>query len=391
MTLEFSPRVQLIAGKGAAAWELHSRALRDSASDPEVIVLSVGDPDLTTPKAVVDCAIAALEADDTHYTPILGKQSLRIAVANEIQRLGGPRITADQVIILAGAQNALFTASLCLLSPGDEVICLDPMYVTYEAFLGVSGATLVRVESSPDAGFRPDPAAIRAAVTSNTRAIAFSNPANPSGVVFSEQELAEIADIATANDLWVISDEVYAALTFEQPHIPMASFAGMPERTVTVGSLSKSHAMTGWRIGWLAANRELVEHAENMALCMLYGLPGFIQEAATEALTNSIHEAHTMRDTYRQRRDLMISALTGTPNLKLLPAQAGMFLMVDVRRTGLTAAQFATRLYEQEKVSVLDGAAFANNAAGFIRISFTNGDAVLKEACRRISRFVRTL
>ncbi|MFK8019740.1 MAG: pyridoxal phosphate-dependent aminotransferase [Pseudomonadales bacterium] len=391
MTLHYSPRVERVAGDGADAWELHGLALQESQTDPDVIVLSVGDPDFDTPKTIVDRAIGALESGDTHYTSMSGRDNLRDAVAKETMRLGGPAVSADNVTILAGAQNALFTASLCILSPGDEVICLDPMYVTYEAYLGVSGATLVRVKSSADSGFRPDVDAIRNAVNSNTKAIAFSNPANPSGIVFSQHELTAIANIAIEHELWVIADEVYATLTFERPHIPMASLPGMSERTITVSSLSKSHAMTGWRIGWLVANAALIKHVENMSLCMLYGLPGFIQEAAVEALTGSVHESERMRDVYRQRRDLVTKLLSNNPALSLIPAEAGMFIMLDVRGTGLSGAQFAQQLYNSEKVSVLDGAAFADSAIDFVRLSFTNSESVLSEACQRISRFVNTL
>jgi len=391
MTLHYSPRVERVAGDGADAWELHGRALQESQRDPDVIVLSVGDPDLDTPKAIVDRAISALESGDTHYTSMSGRDNLRDAVAQETMRLGGPPVTADNVTILVGAQNALFTASLCILSPGDEVICLDPMYVTYEAYLGVSGATLVRVKSSAASGFRPNCEAIRNGVSSNTKAIAFSNPANPSGIVFGRDELEAIADIAKEHDLWVIADEVYATLTFERPHIPMASLPGMPERTITVSSLSKSHAMTGWRIGWLVANAALIKHVENMSLCMLYGLPGFIQEAAVEALTGSLHESERMRDIYRQRRDLVTKHLSNIPTISMIPAEAGMFIMLNVSGTGLSGSEFAEQLYNEEKVSVLDGAAFADNAIDFVRLSFTNSESILSEACQRISRFVNTL
>ena len=391
MTLHYSPRVERVAGDGADAWELHGRALQESQSDPDVIVLSVGDPDLDTPKAIVDRAISALKSGDTHYTSMSGRDNLRDAVAQETMRLGGPPVTADNVTILVGAQNALFTASLCILSPGDEVICLDPMYVTYEAYLGVSGATLVRVKSSAASGFRPNCEAIRNAVSSNTKAIAFSNPANPSGIVFGRDELEAIANIAKEHDLWVIADEVYATLTFERQHIPMASLPGMSERTITVSSLSKSHAMTGWRIGWLVANAALIKHVENMSLCMLYGLPGFIQEAAVEALTGSLHESERMRDIYRQRRDLVTKHLSNIPTISMIPAEAGMFIMLNVSGTGLSGGEFAEQLYNEEKVSVLDAAAFADNAIDFVRLSFTNSESVLSEACQRISRFVNTL
>ena len=149
--------------------------------------------------------------------------------------------------------------------------------------------------------------------------------------------------------------------------------------------------MTGWRIGWLVANAALIKHVENMSLCMLYGLPGFIQEAAVEALTGSLHESERMRDIYRQRRDLVTKHLSNIPTISMIPAEAGMFIMLNVSGTGLSGGEFAEQLYNEEKVSVLDAAAFADNAIDFVRLSFTNSESVLSEACQRISRFVNTL
>lgn len=389
--MKYSPRVHWLTGNGADAWDLHFRAIDDAQTDDAVIVMSIGDPDFATSPEIVDTAIKALQAGDTHYTETTGRLPLRKAIAADLSNYGVRQINEDNIITLPGAQNALFTASLCLLSPGDEVVVLDPMYVTYEAYLGVSGAKLVRVPMTPTSGFRPDLEAIEASITLRTRALAFSNPANPSGVVFTRAELDEIAGIAKRHDLWVISDEVYSTLTFEQDHIMIAALPGMAERTVTAGSLSKSHAMTGWRIGWLCGPKEMIDHAENLALCMLYGLPGFIQEAAIQALTGSRYRADEMREIYRRRRDVVVSALSSIQLLEVLVPQSGMFVLVDIRKTGLSGGDFAWQLYEAEKVSVLDGAAFGWSAQGFIRLSFTEDEDTLRDACARIARFVSRL
>jgi len=389
--MHYAPRVDRVSGEGAAAWHIHGEAQAALRQGKDVIVMSVGDPDFATPAPIVARAVQALEAGDTHYTGIEGRSALRQAIAAEAMRCGAPAVSEHNVIVLAGAQNALFTASLCLFSPGDEVVVLDPMYVTYEATIGVSGAQLVRVPSMGDRGFRPDVDAFEAAITPRTRAILFSTPANPSGVVMSREELASIAEIAKRHDLWVISDEVYAALTFEAEHCIMAGLPGMAERTVTVGSLSKSQAMAGWRVGWMLAPEPLIGHARNLALCMLYGLPGFIQEAATTALTDARGQIEQMRDTYRRRRDLALDGLRPADNLTAVSPQAGMFLLIDVRQTGMSALDFAWALYRAEGVSLLDGAAFGPSTAGFVRLSFAIGDEELQEGCRRICRFAARL
>ncbi|MEN0086980.1 MAG: aminotransferase class I/II-fold pyridoxal phosphate-dependent enzyme, partial [Pseudomonadota bacterium] len=287
--------------------------------------------------------------------------------------------------------NALFTAAQLLLTQGDEVISLDPMYVTYEALLRATGAELVRVPNSEDDGFRPNIAGIEAAITPATRVIAFSNPNNPTGVVMNRAELEAIAEIARRHDLWVLADEVYGALTFETDHISIASLPNMAERTATVGSLSKSHAMTGWRTGWLAGPKDLAVHANNMALCMLYGLPGFIQEAALTALEEADGAADEMRDLYRQRRDLVVKLLENTPQIEILAPESGMFVLLDVRQTGMDAGAFTAALYEAKKLSLLNGGAFGPNASGFARLSFTGNEVDIAEGCARIRSFAEEL
>ncbi len=386
----FSPFVERIAGRGAEAWALHVEAMAAKRRGEDVIVMSVGDPDFATPPGIVEAAIAALRAGDTHYTPIVGRPSLRAAVAERYSARTGLEADPDQVVILAGAQNGLFACALCLTGPGDEVVVPVPMYVTYEATIGAAGARLVPVACDPDGGFRPDAARLEAALTPRTRALFFANPNNPTGVVMRREELEAIADLARRYDLWVVSDEVYADLVFDGEHLSIAALPEMAERTVIVSSLSKSHAMPGWRTGWAIAPRELVPHLTNLALCMLYGLPGFAQAGALEALTRSDGESARMRGQFRRRRDSVINALAGVKGIRCLKPQAGMFLLMDVRGTGIGGAEFAEKLYRASGVSLLDAAPFGG-ADGFVRLSFSSDEAQLAEGCRRIADFVADL
>jgi octopine/nopaline transport system ATP-binding protein len=390
--MRFSPLVERIDGPGAAAWKIHYAATAAQRRGEDVILLTVGDPDFATPEPVTEAAVAALRAGDTHYTDVPGRPALRQALARLLgPSLGQPDLPPDNVILMAGAQNALFAASLCLLDAGDEVIVLEPAYVTYEATLQVAGAKIVPVPMPAATGFRPDPDAIRAAVTPRTRAIAFATPNNPTGAVMSRAELEAIAAVAIEHDLTVIVDEVYAALTFDVPHVSMASLPGMAARTVTIGSLSKTHAMTGWRVGWVAGPAELIHHIERLSLCMLYGLPGFVQEAARVAIDSYAAVTADMRERYRARRDLVVAALSAVPKIAVLKPDAGMFVLMDVRGTGLAPYDFAWRLLRETGVSTLDATAFGAPAYGFLRIAFTSGEATLAEACRRIEGFVRGL
>lgn len=389
--MRFSPFVERISGQGVAAWDIHYAAFDAQREGQDVIILSIGDPDFATPEFITEAAVRALRSGDTHYADVPGRPELRQAIAARYSSQLGRPVAGHNVIIVAGAQNALFMASLCLLQAGDEVVVLDPMYVTYEATLRASGATLVRATCDADSGFRLNAANLANAITDRTRAIFLSNPNNPTGVVLNRQELQIIAELAIAHDLWVVVDEVYESLCYEREFVSLASLPGMEKRCVVVGSLSKSHAMTGWRIGWLVATDELIGHAENLALSMLYGLPGFVMEGALAGVLAHDQVTGPMRDTYRRRRDLVARRLSDCPRLSVLTPDAGMFVLVDVRSTGLSSLDFAWRLFRETGVSVLDAAAFGEPAQGFVRLSFTVGEEQLAEACERIVRFVRGL
>jgi aspartate/methionine/tyrosine aminotransferase len=385
--VRYSSLVNRLHTDAAAGWAVHFDAWQAQERGEDVIILSIGDPDLATPEPIVDRAVEALRAGDTHYTEIAGRTPLRAAVAADVSARTGVPLGPEHVLICAGTQNALMAAGLCLLDRGDEVIGLDPMYLTYDATLGLGGAELVRVAQPAAAGFRPDPTAIEAAVTDRTRALMITSPNNPTGVVLRRDELVALAEIATVHDLWVIADEVYGDLVFEGEHTPMLSVPGMAERTVTVSSLSKSHAMTGWRMGWMVGPPELIDHADALQINVQYGLPGFVQEAGLAAVTEYRQAFAPMRDLYRRRCGVAAEILGQADELDVLVPQAGMYLLVDVRRVAESGAAFARGLFDAHRVSVVDAAAFGAPTEGWIRISFTIDDDRLAEGCQRIVDF----
>jgi arginine:pyruvate transaminase len=387
--MRFSDLVARIAGDGADAWDIHYEAKLAHERGEDVIVLSVGDPNLDTPAPVLERAIERLRAGDTHYTPAPGRQLLREAIAAAHRARTGQSVEAANAIFLAGAQNALFTASLCLAGPGDEVIALEPLYPTYPAAIEVSGARMVRVRAPAAQGFRLDLPALESAITPRTRAIFFATPNNPSGVILSEADLEGIGELARRHSLWVVADEVYAGLA-PGGRVPSLA-ARMPEQVVTIGSLSKSHAMPGWRAGWLVGPVQLVIHAESLVMCMLFGLPGFVQEAAVVALAMAPAAERRIREFCAVRRDLLLAGLGDLKGIRCCVPDAGMFTLIDVRATGLSGRDFMRELYRAERVSVLDGGAFGKETGGFVRLCFATDEAILREACVRIRRFVASL
>ncbi|CAB4046675.1 pyridoxal phosphate-dependent aminotransferase [Paraburkholderia phenoliruptrix] len=389
--MKYSSRVEGLQGRRTSAWEIHRVAQQAAARGEDVIVLSVGDPDFPTPAPIVERAIEALRGGDTHYSAVSGRDPLRTAIAAEHARMSGCAVTAANVILTAGAQNGVFATSLCLLEAGDEVIVPEPMYLTYEACVRAAGATLVPVPVDPARAFHLDCDALEQAVTPRTKAIFFATPCNPTGAVMPRADLERIARLACQHDLWVLSDEVYADLTFEREHVSIMSLPGMAERTATLGSLSKSHAMAGWRVGWAIGPTQLIEHMGRLALAMLYGLPGFIQQAALTALADKARIVADMREIYRRRRDVVFEHLSRIPRLRCLLPEAGMFMMVDVSGTGLDTVDFTWRLFRAQGVSVLDASAFGETANGFVRLGFVVDEARLADACRRIAAFVATV
>lgn len=389
--MRYSPLTERLAGHGAGAWSIGDRARRLRAAGRDVIVLTVGDPDQEPPAPLIDATIAALRAGRTGYAPILGHAALREAIAARHARRSGQPCTADNVTVAPGAQGGLFCALLCLAGPGDEVVVLEPTYATYAGVAAAAGARLVPAPLDPAHGFHPDPARIAAAITPRTRVLWINTPHNPTGAVFTHDEMAAIAELCRRHDLWLLSDEVYEDLAFARPHIGAWSFADMAERTVVVSSLSKSHAVPAFRLGWIIGPPPLAGHLFRLLLSMTYGSPDFIQAGALAAFAADLDEVASLRADYARRARLVAELLADAPNCRVVPPEGGMFVLLDIRPSGLAAPEFAERLLESEGVAVLACDGFGASAVGHLRIALSVADARLAEAGRRIVRFARGL
>jgi len=389
--MQFSPLVKRIAGSGAAAWNVHIEARRRQEAGEDIIFLTVGNPDQEPPAAVIDATVAALRQHRTGYAAIVGYPAVREAIAARVTRRTGVACSADNVAVVPGAQGGLYTALQCLAGPGDEVIVPEPIYATYEAVIGASGARMVTVPLRADRGFHPDLDALAAAVTPRTRVIWINSPHNPTGAVFTPAEIAGIAALCRRHDLWLLSDEVYEDLAFARPHVSAWSLPGMAERTAVVSSLSKSHAIPAFRLGWVIGPPPLIRHLSNLLLCMTYGSPAFIQDGALAALRDDLPEVAALAEDYRRRAELLTGLLRAAPGCRVVPPEGGMFVLLDVRGTGLGAAAFARLLLEREAVAVLPCDGFGPSAEGHLRIALSAPDALLAEASRRIVGFARAL
>ncbi|HTZ35506.1 MAG TPA: pyridoxal phosphate-dependent aminotransferase [Stellaceae bacterium] len=389
--MRFSPLTERIAGRGSEAWAIHIEARRRQAAGEDVILLSVGDPDQAPPAPLIDAAVAALCAHKTGYAPTIGFPALREAIAARHARRSGQPCAAENVAVVPGAQGGVFSAVQCLAGPGDEVIVQEPVYATYEAAIGAGGARMVTVPLVPERGFHPDLDALAAAVTPRTRVVWINTPHNPTGAVFTADEMAAIAELCRRRDLWLLSDEVYEDLAFARPHLSAWSLPGMAERTAIVSSLSKSHAVPAFRLGWVIGPPDLIGHIANLLLSMTYGSPAFIQHGALPAFERELPAVAALHDDYRRRAAMMTRLLADAPRCRVVPPEGGMFVLLDIRGTGVSTVEFARTLLARERVAVLPCDGFGASAAGHLRIALSAPDARLEEAGERIVRLAQRL
>ena len=389
--MRFSPLVDRIAGEETGAWRVHWEGVRRRDAGHDVIFLTVGDPDQAAPEAVVGATIEALRRNRTGYSPIIGYPQVRAAVAARFERRTGRPCTADNVVLTPGTQGGLFCALNCLAGLGDEVILPEPIYGPYAGVIGASGARMVNVPLRAEKGFHPDLDTLARAVTPQTRVIWINSPHNPTGAVFTADEIAGIAEVCREHDLWLLSDEVYEDLAFARPHTSPWSLPDMAERTVVASSLSKSHAMAGFRFGWIIGPPALSRHLFDFLLCMYFGGPAFIQDGAVVALGAELPEVNALREAYRRRASLLSGILADAPNCRAIPPEGGMFVLFDVRGSGLGAEDFARELVVHENVALLPCDGFGPSACGHLRIALTAPEPRLEEAGRRIVRFARKL
>jgi arginine:pyruvate transaminase len=382
--MRFASRTRRLEGEGADAWIVHDRAVARHRQGQDIILLSIGDPDFETPAPIRQAAVDALGAGRTHYAPSGGEPALRAIIA---ARAG---VDPAQVLVYPGAQAALFALAQCLFDPGDEVIVPEPTYVTYEGLLGAAGATMRLVPLRPENRFHLDPADLAAAIGPRTRGIMLNFPHNPTGAVLTREEGLEVAALCRQHDLALISDEVYAELTFEGTHLSPAALPGMGDRTAVVSSLSKSHAMTGWRCGWSITPLPLAEHLERLARCMYFGVAQFVQDAGAVALGAAGAESGALRDSYRSRARVVVERLGGVEGLVCRIPEAGMYVFADVRGTGMDGKRFAAELLDAAGVAVTPGEGFGPSGAGHVRITLGTAEERLREACDRIASFVES-
>jgi arginine:pyruvate transaminase len=375
-----------LASLGSEKWRVHFEGRKRAAKGDKLIFLSIGEPDLPPPAAIFDTAENAMRGGRIRYSPGEGEPTLLAALSAHYTKQMGRSISTQQFIYLPGTQTALYVAFACTIEPDDEVLLLDPYYATYEAVVTAPGGAPVAVPLDPERNFHPDIAAIEQAVTNKTKAILLNSPSNPTGAVFTREEVDAICEIAKKHDLWIVSDEVYAT-QIHGDHAFVSPFMrnDMEERTIVVSSISKSHAVPGFRSGWIAASEDFVKSALPVAETFLFGQQPFLQDAAAFGLSNHFPEVKAMREAYFARGKALVESLAGNNRVKARMPEGGMFVMVDVRPTGLSGNEFAMRLLAEEDVVTMPGESFGKMGAGHLRVALTVGEAEMRQAGQKIA------
>ncbi|MCO5084830.1 MAG: pyridoxal phosphate-dependent aminotransferase [Rhizobiaceae bacterium] len=381
-----SSRISGIIPSGKDGWEVHFAAMTRKQAGEDIIMLSVGDHDFDSPAETVEACVTALRAGHHHYTQLPGLPRLRAAMAKVSTEATGVETDAAQVIATPGGQAALYAAVQATLDRGDHAIVVAPYYATYPGTFRAAEAEFTVVETRAENGFQPDAKAIAAAIRPNTRAILINSPNNPTGAIYTRQSLEALSALCIEHDLWLLSDEVYWTLGGGE-HISPRSLPGMAERTLVINSMSKSHGMTGWRIGWLTGPADMIALLISLNLVTTYGLTDFVSHAASEALENG-YGVKEIAETYGRRRKVLLDAMRGTNDIVVRGSDGGMYVMLDVRAVEPDCERFAWTLLEAEKVAVMPGASFGEAAAGHVRISLCQSEEVLQEAASRLRRFV---
>ncbi len=360
-------------------------------NDKNVISLGVGEPDFDTPWHIRDEGIYSLEKGRSHYTGNTGLVELRKEICNYLKRSQGIQYDySKEVIVTVGGSEAIDIGLRAMCNPGDEVIIPQPSYVSYEPCALLAGAVPVIIDLKEENEFRLTADELKAAITDKTKVLILPFPNNPTGGIMERADLEAIREVIIENDIYVMSDEIYAELTYKDKHVSIASLEGMRERTVLINGFSKAYAMTGWRLGYACGPEEIIRQMTKIHQYCIMCAPTTSQYAAIEALKNGDKDVEEMRAEYNRRRRFLMNAFKEM-NIKVFEPYGAFYIFPCIKEFGMTSDEFATRFLAEEKVAAVPGTAFGASGEGFLRISYAYSLERLKEAMKRFAHFVEKL
>lgn len=351
---------------------------------PDSIDLTLGEPDIPTPEIICSALYDAAKRGETHYAPGMGLPGLRVAISNYWKRKYGLDYSKDEIFVTTGGSQASYLAMQTCLDPGDEVIILEPFFTFYEQHVLQAGGVPVYCMSGAEEGFLPDPEKIESKISKRTKAMILNSPCNPTGAVFPFELLTQIANIASKYDLLVISDELYEAFAFDSPHVPFSSLQGMKERTITIGGMSKSYAMTGWRIGYAMGSSVILKAMQVTGVPQTISVNTMVQRASEYALDNCDDIVREISSLFRDRVKFTYEKFRNLPGIKTAEPKGSFYLFLDVSETGMDGEEFADKVLKEAGVVTIPGASFGPGCGNYVRIACTVPVVMLEEASQRI-------
>ena len=388
--MKLSNRLTHLLPGGDDGWGLFLRSREMIAAGHPVTELTIGEHDIRTDPAILEAMQTAAVGGHTGYASVPGTTELRRIVADRVTSRTGVPTGPENVLITPGGQAALFAAHIAAVNPGDRAAFIDPYYATYPGTIRSAGAIPVPIATRSSDAFQPTQAALDAALP-GCGSLLVNTPNNPTGVVYDSTTVDRICQAAQDHDCWLISDEVYDTQIWHGVHISPRSVPGMADRTLVIGSMSKSHAMTGSRIGWIVGPQDVIEHLTNLATHTTYGVAGFIQDAAVYALTAGQELEDRIGAPFQRRRALAIPVINAQNIVRLVPSGGAMYLMLDVRATGMSGEAFAQSLLDTHLIAVMPGESFGQAAAGHIRVAMTTDDDAFVRALETLVAHAATL
>ncbi len=373
------------------AFEVLAKARALEAQGREIIHLEIGEPDFDTPLNVVEAGVAALRNGHTHYTPAAGILPLRQAIADEVAKTRGIAVHPDQVVVVPGGKPIMFFALLALCEAGDEVIYPNPGFPIYESMINFAGARAVPIPLRMENEFGLDMDELAGLVTDRTRLIILNSPANPTGGIVTAEQVAQVAEIALARGIPVLSDEIYGRMMYEGKFASIASVPGMAGQTIILDGFSKTFAMTGWRLGYGVMPVELARQITKLMVNSNSCTAAFTQMAGVEALTGPQDSVDAMLAAFRQRRDMVADGLNSIPGFRCLTPKGAFYVFPNIEGTGLNSQALADKLLYEAGVAALAGTCFGAYGEGFIRFSYANSEENLRKALERIGDVVAKL
>lgn len=387
--MQISQRMATLTGGGSDGWDVFLKARRMIAGGITVTELTIGEHDIRTAEPILQEMHKSALGGHTGYAMVPGTDDLRDVVAARVAARTGVPTTRENVMITPGGQSALFAAHAAACDPGDTALYIDPYYATYPGTIrGVSAIPRAVPASASDA-FQPATGPLAEAAAEGAASLLINSPNNPTGVVYSRATLEGIAAVCQEHDMWLISDEVYDTQVWEGTHLSARALPGMAERTLVVGSMSKSHAMTGSRCGWIVGPEAVIDHLVSFATHTTYGVPGYIQDASVFALTQGDAFEAQIAAPFQRRRAIAQRVIAAQNTVSMIPAQGAMYVMLDITATGLSGDDFADQLLEAHHIAVMPGESFGTAAAGHIRVAMTIEDGAFEAALRQLCSFAR--